>query len=757
MGKNTKKTSNAATAQIGFRNDVSEGWLFRQELRFLRNFIKNWDHDVEDDDFFDPFGNTNNSSNEEALAMLSRHFPGDELKSCRDLRFADVEPDEEDDDELAEFAFDWRGPVTGILQWIWNRKTLRPRCRTMLLEWCDAMERRKTRTRGKKDPMEGRADEICRILGLDEVERDIFIFAVVRAMTCFDDYPVGRTRGRHEGQTFIAMAVDRPCGAVIKALSAEGRLRRFEAIDPEGDIERHGAFYEFLESGDGEMLEGRFYKKAGTDDALPWCYYGKLVEEHGDLLKKLIASSAKDGRGANILFYGAAGTGKTSFAKTLAKELGLSLFEIRQGPRDGDRGTTQSRLFGIRICNAQVPQDGSMVLVDEADKLLRTNLNFFASMSGMAGTGSEKGAVNSVLDETKLPTIWISNTPAEALDDSVRRRFDYSIRFNKLNTAQRQAIWRNGIAKFHLGKLIPEETIQHLADRYQTSAGGISTVLENVSRLRPGKSDALDLIDRLMKPHCELMGTQTSNDVLKPSRDYSLEGLNIQGGIPLERIVDAIRLFQTESANDPDRPRMNLLLWGPPGTGKTEFVKFLGQTLDSKVLVKMGSDLLSMWVGGTEHNIRDAFEEAEADNAILFLDEIDGLVQDRSGAHQSWEVSQVNELLHRMENFKGVMVAATNFMANLDAAIMRRFTFKLQFDYLTDAGKRLFFERMFKSALSKDEAASLAAIPNLAPGDFRTVRQALLYLGGDVTNAMRLAELGKESSMKKGASHAIGF
>lgn len=54
----------------------------------------------------------------------------------------------------------------------------------------------------------------------------------------------------------------------------------------------------------------------------------------------------------------------------------------------------------------------------------------------------------------------------------------------------------------------------------------------------------------------------------------------------------------------------------------------------------------------------------------------------------------MNELLHRMENFKGVMVAATNFMDNLDAAIMRRFTFKLQFDYLDEVGKRKFFERM---------------------------------------------------------------
>ena len=262
-----------------------------------------------------------------------------------------------------------------------------------------------------------------------------------------------------------------------------------------------------------------------------------------------------------------------------------------------------------------------------------------------------------------------------------------------------------------------------------------------------------------MKPHCELMEAKAKNDMLMPAKDYSLEGLNIKGDIALERIVEAVSAFRNskEDGNDPDRPRMNLLLWGPPGTGKTEFVKHLGKTLNAKVSVKMGSDLLSLWVGGTEQNIKQAFAEAEADNAILFLDEIDGLVQDRSGAQRSWEVTQVNELLYQMENFKGVMVGATNFMDNLDAAIMRRFMFKLQFDYLDTAGKRLFFERMFKTRLSDVDAMRLAGIPSLAPGDFRTVRQSLYYLGGAVSNETRLNELEKESSLKKNAPRRIGF
>ncbi|MBR5548113.1 MAG: AAA family ATPase, partial [Kiritimatiellae bacterium] len=696
-----------------FKNNMSDGWLFRQELRLFRNFMRNWKRDVDDCDFFDIFANGNNTTENEAKAFLKKYFSFETLAKCDSVSVERVRDKADDEGRIVDFSLG-RCSTDGLIRELWNKdKESRARCREMLEEWCDVLEKHKSRTCRRKDPIETRMGEICRVLKLNEVERDILVYAAVRLMTCFDDFPVGNTSGRNDRAMFIAMAIDRPCSMVTNALAANEKLRRYEVLDSDGDLLRGNTFRNYLECGDGEMLEGQFYKKTSTEDALPWEYYGKLADEHGSILRQMISSAKSGARGVNILFYGEPGTGKTSFAKTLAKELALDLYEIRQGDRDGERNSPQSRMAGIRICNEQVPRERSMVVVDEADQLLRTSMDFFASMfGGMGSSGSEKGVINSILDEAKLPTIWISNAPARALDDSVRRRFDYSIRFEKLGTRQRSSIWRNSVKKFRLERLIPDEMSEQLAQKYQTNAGGIAMVLENVKRMRPRQGQVAALIDKLMKPHCELMEAKAKNDTLMPVKDYSLEGLNIKGDIALERIVEAVSAFRNskEDGNDPDRPRMNLLLWGPPGTGKTEFVKHLGKTLNAKVSVKMGSDLLSMWVGGTEQNIKQAFAEAEADNAILFLDEIDGLVQDRSGAQRSWEVTQVNELLYQMENFKGVMVGATNFMDNLDAAIMRRFTFKLQFDYLDTAGKRLFFERMFKTRLSDVDAMRLAGI-----------------------------------------------
>ena len=80
-------------------------------------------------------------------------------------------------------------------------------------------------------------------------------------------------------------------------------------------------------------------------------------------------------------------------------------------------------------------------------------------------------------------------------------------------------------------------------------------------------------------------------------------------------------------------------------------------------------------------------------------------------------------------------------------------------DVLDDEGKRLFFERMFKTELTGGEFAELKALKNLAPGDFRTVRQEQFYLDEEQTNRDRIAALKDECLLKKDGdkSSKIGF
>lgn len=254
-------------------------------------------------------------------------------------------------------------------------------------------------------------------------------------------------------------------------------------------------------------------------------------------------------------------------------------------------------------------------------------------------------------------------------------------------------------------------------------------------------------------------GKKTASTATKvsPAKDYALEGLNILGDVPLEKIVAAVRRFRAGKHSE-SAPRLNILLSGVPGSGKTAFANYLAQAVGAPIHTVRANELLRSRVGETERLLAEVFDTAREKGEILFLDEIDSFLQNRQNATQAWEVTQVNELLQQLESFNGVVLGATNFAERLDPAVLRRFTYKLKLDYLTDEGKEIFFDRYFKAPLSDEERTCLHAIDRLTPGDFRTVRESLHYLSDAIpSNAERLKALQAESDAKGLAPHRMGF
>ena len=120
----------------------------------------------------------------------------------------------------------------------------------------------------------------------------------------------------------------------------------------------------------------------------------------------------------------------------------------------------------------------------------------------------------------------------------------------------------------------------------------------------------------------------------------------------------------------------SLLLYGPPGSGKTTIAKHIAKELDLPLVTARFDSLISSLLGSTSKNIRKLFDYASDRPCILFLDEFDAIAKARNDSHEMGELKRViNSLLQNIDEFtqNNILIAATNHEELLDKAIWRRF------------------------------------------------------------------------------------
>jgi len=139
------------------------------------------------------------------------------------------------------------------------------------------------------------------------------------------------------------------------------------------------------------------------------------------------------------------------------------------------------------------------------------------------------------------------------------------------------------------------------------------------------------------------------------------------------------------------KPGYRALFFGPPGTGKTLTATLIGQAAQADVYRIDLSMVVSKYIGETEKNLAQVFDQAQTRNWILFFDEADALFGKRTATSSSNDRhanQEVSYLLQRVEDFPGTVILATNLKANIDDAFARRFQSMVHFP-MPDAEQRL--------------------------------------------------------------------
>jgi SpoVK/Ycf46/Vps4 family AAA+-type ATPase len=583
---------------------------------------------------------------------------------------------------------------------------------------------------------------IAHVLELDALESGTLGFALnykvdKRVERLFDTMSEcrGGTGRFHRDAALIALLLQAPSAEIEKRLTVGAKLLAsgLLQLERDGGLNVLGRLKSLIRQ--GVLPTADFYDQllgAAAAAPLPWESFAHLGQEAEIAASVLRAALVGRESGINLLLYGPPGTGKTSFAATLAARVGARLRPVAEADETGEEPRRHERLAGLRLAQRLVTPGDTLLLFDEAEDL-------FVSRN----TSDDEPSTNSrvfmhrLLERMAVPVIWTAND-ISVLGPAVLRRMTMCLELKVPNLVTRTRLWRQmGEAE---GILLHDADAARLA-RLVPAAPAVASTALRATRLVGGQAATARLIVEGVARAVHggaLPAPEREHDTLY---DLALVNADCDLGLLFDRLVRP----------GADRA-VSFLLSGPPGSGKSAWVRHLAARLGLQVLQKRASDILDAYVGGTERNIADAFTEARDTNALLVFDDADSLLLDRVDAVRSWEITQVNAMLTWMEEHALPFACTTNLLDRLDRASLRRFLIKVRFDWLTRAQARLAFRRFF----GLPAPAQLDGLLVLTPADFSLVRRRAT-LTGVVEAGVLVRLLAAECEGRIGDRRPVGF
>ena len=546
-------------------------------------------------------------------------------------------------------------------------------------------------------------------LNLDETQKQILGFLIVVSNSSTLENTIGKIEDIHnrDFNKMIATILNLPQSAVNNALKYDAKLLSSGLLVMERYKINFLAKYSFLNDDFAfEMFDTKNYiSKIFLKSVVPCgkgdlkiCDFEHIKDELALTLEYLKNAISTKRHGVNILLYGPAGTGKTEFAKLVAKEIGLELFEVAYNKFENDKRATKRYLAYTAVQN--IFSNNILLMYDEAEDIFSLD----------NGIMINKAAINRALENNKIATIWITNK-VQDMDEAVLRRFDIAINLPIPDEKTRKRI----IEKYS-NSLSTKESVKRLLGYTSLSPAVIQKAAKVALSLdKFDKQKAFEMvIDNTLKSQGHDKEKSADQGLSLP-QSYNVEFIN--ASTDLNKLACGIK----ESSN------ARICIYGAAGTGKSAYAKYIAKSLNKPLVLKKSSDLINQYIGETEKNIAQAFKEAREKGAVLVFDEVDTFLQDRSNAVRNWEISQVNEMLVQMENFEGIFIATTNLLDRLDSASIRRFDMKIEFGYLKSEQALSLFKKECEILGLKASSSDLKLVGSFAfltPGDFAAVLRA---------------------------------
>lgn len=469
------------------------------------------------------------------------------------------------------------------------------------------------------------------------------------------------------------------------------------------------------------------------------------LSEADEKLATELMQNAKES-GVNLLLYGADGLDRRFPVGRLLEAAQKKGFVV-QAEDVSWRDVPTVHFVAQRLLYLHHKNTAVLVVERSGEVLDRRPSDFLLMLTG--GTfdaGSLRPFDDLMLSENPAPCIWVG-PGADRLAPECVARFVFHAPLARARRQERQRYLEQTLQELKLSAAVRKQLLEF----EDISALQLQTAMR-AARLSgaANKKDREAYLLQAVKRSLAALQRDTRPAEKECVTQYSLKYVNYAGRFGPEQILKS---FKT-------RPKGSLCLYGPPGTGKTQFVEYLARELGLRLKSFKASDLLSKYVGENEQNIAKMFQEASAEDHVLFLDEADSFLRDRTLAQHSWEVTKVNELLQHMERFEGIFVVATNLFDQLDLAALRRFTFKLEFQALRAEQRWEMFVNetglkgqlgQHSSKLREDWQTELVLMPKLTAGDFAVVKRQAMLLGETLTPDQWLEQLKMECELKSRA------